>query len=61
MFKVYKRKIDVYRQSNELDGKNAPRWVYVWSSNSYRTRKDAIAAATAKHPAVKFTAAFVKD
>lgn len=61
MFKVYKRTIHVYRKSNELDGNNAPRWVYVWSSNAYRTCKDAIAAATAKHPTVKFTAAFAKD
>lgn len=60
-FKVYKRKIHVYRERNILDGENAPAWVYIWSSNAYQTCRDAVKGAEEKHPGVKFKASFAKD
>jgi hypothetical protein len=57
---VYKRKIHVYREPNELDTTKTV-YQYVWSANAYRTCRDAIAAAVAKHPTVKFKASFAKD
>jgi hypothetical protein len=60
-FKVYKRKIHVYREANELDRPTYPkdeRWVYCWSTNAYLTCKAAVAAANAEHPTVKFKANF---
>jgi hypothetical protein len=59
-FKVYPRKIHVYREANELD-KVSLRWVYVWSTNAYPTCKAAVSAAVAEHPSVKFKASFAKD
>lgn len=54
---VYARKIDVYRERNELDPEWV-KWTYVWSTNAHRTCKDAILAAMLKHPGVKFRANF---
>jgi hypothetical protein len=59
-FKVYPRKIHVYRKANDLDPPHA-RWVYVWSANAYKTCRDAVAAAKALHPSQEFTARFAKD
>lgn len=56
-FKVYKRKIDVYTKGTFQTN----RWFYAWSTNSYRTCKDAVAAAQALHPNAKFKAHFAKD
>lgn len=58
-FKVYKRKIHVYREANELD-RPGQKWAYVWTSNAYRTCRDAVKAAEEKHPGVKFKAFFAK-
>lgn len=60
-FKVYKHKIHVYRVSNILDGKNSSKWVYVWSTNAFRTCKDAVANAESLHPGVRFIASFEKN
>lgn len=60
MFKVYKRKIHVYRESNELDVQGCG-WVYVWSTNAYPTCKAAKEAAEKLHPNVKFKASFAQD
>jgi hypothetical protein len=64
MFKVYKRKIHVYREANELDNLRYPKdeaWVYAWSTNAYPTCKAAVAGAVAKHPALRFKANFAKN
>ena len=58
-FKVYPRKIHVHRAANALDARGA-RWVYVWSTNAYRTCREAVAAAQAKHPEMTFKACFAK-
>jgi len=53
-FKVYKRKIHVYfKKPNGL--------YYAWSTNAYRTCKDAIAAAKIERPQWGFVANFAKD
>ena len=59
-FKVYKKKIHVYREPNLLDATPTV-WQYVWSTNAYKTCRDAVAAAVNKHPTVKFKACFAKD
>lgn len=56
-FKVYPRKIHVFRKGNAID----PRpWVYVWSTNAYRTCREAVAAAQALYPGETFKANFAK-
>lgn len=60
MSKVYKRKIHVYREANELDNPSE-KWVYVWSTNAYPTCKAAKEAAEKLHPNVKFKACFAQD
>jgi len=53
-FKVYPRKIHVWmRQDNAL--------VYAWSSNAYRTCREAVQAAKALRPDAEFVANFAKD
>ena len=61
MFKVYPRKIHVYREKNRIDPVDAPQWVYAWSTNAAKTCRDAVASAQAKHPNIKFKASFAKD
>jgi hypothetical protein len=56
-FKVYPRKIHVYYKSNIPK----PRHFYKWSTNAYRTCRDAVAAAKALHPDMDFVARFAKD
>lgn len=56
-FKVYKRKIHVFYRNALTLG----HWRYCYSSNAYRTCRDAVAAAQAEHPNVKFKAHFAKD
>jgi len=58
-FKVYPRKIHVYRERNVLD--NANKWVYAWSTNAHPTCKSAVAEAKVKHPNFEFKASFAKD
>jgi len=54
MFKVYKRKIHVYyKRQGELR--------YAWSTNAYKTCREAIAGAKAIHPDFVFVASFAKD
>ena len=63
-FKVYKRKIHVYREGNALDQANGEmvQWVYAYSTNAYKTCKDAVAAAVLRAGTCKrFTASFAKD
>ena len=60
MFKVYKRKIHVYRAANALDGAGVA-WVYCWSTNAAPTCRAAVEQAKAKCPGVAFKAAFAKD
>lgn len=59
-FKVYKRKIHVFRETNALDG-DTQKWRYVWSTNAFKTCKDAKEDAEIQHPTVKFKASFAKD
>jgi hypothetical protein len=63
-FKVYKRKIHVYREGNALDQVNGEmsQWVYAYSTNAYKTCRDAVAAAVVRSGSCKrFTANFAKD
>jgi len=53
-FKVYKRKIHVYL-------KKPKGLYYVWSTNAYRTCRDAVKAAKEKYPQRDFKACFAKD
>jgi len=53
-FKVYPRKIHVYFK------KPAGLW-YAWSTNAYRTCKEAVEAAKAERPQWDFKASFAKD
>jgi len=63
MFKVHARKIHVFREWNttDLGTKEFCPWVYVWSTNAHKTCKDALAAAKALTPNVKFKASFEKN
>ena len=53
-FKVYPRKIHVYY-------KRTGGLCYGWSTNAYKTCKEAIEGAKAIHPDFKFVANFAKD
>lgn len=53
-FKVYKRKIHVYFK--KPDGL----W-YAWSTNAYKTCKEAVQAAKLERPQWDFVASFEKD
>ena len=63
MHKVYKRQIHVFREwnSSDLGTKEFCPWIYVWSTNAYKTCKDAVAAAKAQAPNVAFKAYFAKN
>ena len=53
-FKVYKRKIHVYYKRQ--DG-----LCYAWSTNAYKTCREAILGAKAVHPDFDFIANFARD
>jgi len=53
-FKVHKRKIHVYFK--KPNGNH-----YAWSTNAYKTCREAIAAAKLERPQWEFTASFAKD
>ena len=55
-FKVYRRKIHLWRWDE-----NEKIWLYAWSSNAYKTCKDAVAGANRIISATKFSASFAKD
>ena len=61
-FKVYKRKIHVYRAHNSLDLGRASEypWIYVWSTNAYPNCKAAAEAAKVLHPGESFKASFAR-
>lgn len=54
---VYRRKIHVYYR-NVLTGGE---WKYTYSTNAYRTCRDALAAARASYPNTELRANFAKD
>lgn len=53
MFKVYKRKIHVWEKRGDS-------FVYYWSTNAYKTCKDAVNKAAALYPTKQFKASFAK-
>lgn len=53
-FKVYKRKIHVYFK--KPDG-----FYYAWSTNAYKTCREAVKAAKLERPQWDFVANFAKD
>jgi len=57
---VYARKIHVYCKGAPKTAPHLSQF-YAWSTNAYKTCRDAVAAAKAKHPAQDFTARFAKD
>lgn len=62
-FKVYKRKIHVWvrQNSNVPDSEHKGGLDYLWSTNAYRTCREAVAAAKAWRPAFEYVANFAKD
>jgi hypothetical protein len=54
---VFPRKIDVWFEGG-VALPPGQRWTYAWSTNAYRTCRDAVRAAKAKHPGVNFKANF---
>ena len=61
MFKVYKRKINVFVRSALACDPSDTFYKYAYSTNAYRTCKEAVAAAIAEYPNRKFKAFFAKD
>jgi hypothetical protein len=59
-FKVYKRKIHVYCKGSPKSAPDLKRF-YAWSTNSYKTCRDAITAAKSLYPNMEFVANFAKD
>ena len=57
---VYKRKIHVFAKGSPKTAPHLSRY-YAWSTNAYRTCREAIAAAKALHPETDFIANFAKD
>lgn len=59
-FKVYKRKINVWlvQNSNVPDSQHKRHFMYMHSTNAYKTCRDAIAAAKLKAPDFQFIANF---
>lgn len=55
-FKVYRRKIHVWRWDEKEKG-----WFYAWSTNAFKTCKDAVTDASKSILRTKFKAAFAKD
>lgn len=60
-FKVYKRKIHVYKREALACDPADTFWVYAWSTNAYKTCRDAVYAACELHPMGNFKANFAKD
>ena len=58
-FKVY-RKIHVYCKRASKTEPHITQ-VYAWSTNAYRTCREAVDAAKALYPSQEFTASFAKD
>lgn len=60
---VYKRKIHIWlrQNSNVPDSEHKGHLMYMYSSNAYRTCREAIKAAKEKAPAFDFVANFAKD
>lgn len=58
-FKVYPRKIHVYAKGAPRTAPHLKRF-YTWSTNAYRTCREAAAAAKARHPDMDFVANFAK-
>ena len=58
MFKVYKRKIQVWVISYPQGTKEV---TYAYSSYAYKTCKDAVKAASINYPGLSFIASFDKD
>lgn len=58
-FKVYPRKIHVY-VAGPIASAPGQLWGYAWSTNAYRTCREAIAAAKLKYPNMTFKASFAK-
>jgi hypothetical protein len=59
-FKVYKRKIHVYAKGAPRTAPHLKRF-YAWSTNAYRTCREAVAEAKLRHPDMDFVANFAKD
>jgi hypothetical protein len=59
-FKVYPRKIHVYCKGAPKTAPHLSQF-YAWSTNAYKTCRDAVVAAKALHPSQEFTARFAKD
>lgn len=59
-FKVYPRKIHVYCKDSPKTALHQTQF-YAWSTNAYRTCRDAVAAAEALHPGKEFKASFARD
>ena len=57
-FKTYKRKIIVRVR---IDYPSISFWEYAWSTNAYKTCKEAVAAAKIKEPTFEFRASFSRD
>lgn len=62
-FKVYKRKIHVFRryQVGDLATREGCQWLYCWSTNAYKTCREAVEAAKLLHPELTFKANFARD
>lgn len=59
-FKVYERKINVYCKGSPKTASNLT-WFYAWSTNAYKTCRDAVNAAQILYPGEEFKASFAKD
>lgn len=59
-FKVYPRKIHV-SYSGPLVIARGKKWEYAWSTNAYKTCREAVAAGKSLYPEFKFKANFAKD
>ena len=62
-FKVYKRKIHIWvrQNSNVPHSEHSRHLMYVFSTNAYKTCREAIAAVKTKYPDSQFVANFSKD
>lgn len=60
---VYARKIHVWvrQNSNVPDSEHTRGFDYLWSTNAYKTCRDAVAAAKKWRPQFDFVASFAKD
>ena len=60
-FKVYPRKINVFMRTALACDPSDMFYKYAWSTNAYRTCREAIAAARELHPSRTFKANFAKE